>query len=118
MTDLNQIAELRGLVAKATQENLADGGRYFADSYTDLTRCRHEEIGEYQNRHDGPAIEALWNARHALLDAAERVGRLEEAVRAYCDAFDAGTGTVYVEPLMRSLLTDTTHDTAEHGEGE
>jgi hypothetical protein len=139
MTDSNQIAELRGLVAKAT----AATGPWFIGrlkSYRGDTgspcRCVYRGQGETaetrimigggEGEHgaefdcdaDAALIVALVNAAPALLDAAERAGRLEEAVRAYCDAFDAGTGTVYVEPLMRSLLTDTTHDTAQHGEGE
>lgn len=61
--------DLARLSAKATQEDLADGGRYFAESYDDLTQCRHSEIGEYQRSADGELIEALWNAW--------RAGRLE-----------------------------------------
>jgi len=60
--------ELRDLIAKATQEDLSDGGRYFRETYTDLTRCRHEEIGEYQHRHNGPLIEWLWNHRAEIAD--------------------------------------------------
>lgn len=63
-------SELDTLIAKATQESLTDGGRYFQESCDDLTRCRHEEIGEYQNSADGELIEWLWNHRrdiHALL---------------------------------------------------
>lgn len=64
----NDAAELRVLIAKATQEELADGGRYFAETCDDLTRCRHEEIGEYQHSADGDLIEWLWNRRHAIAD--------------------------------------------------
>jgi len=75
------VDRLRELLAKATPEKLTDGGRYFAESCADLTRCRHEEIGEYQNSHDGELIEWLWNNAHALLEQAARVERLEEALR-------------------------------------
>ncbi len=65
---INDGATLRELIAKATQEELADGGRYFAGTCDDLTRCRHEEIGEYQHSADGELIEWLWNRRHAIAD--------------------------------------------------
>lgn len=39
-----------------------------------------------------------------------RVERLEAACQQYLDAFDAGTGTVYVEPVIRQALAgDTNH---------
>lgn len=60
--------ELRSLIAKATAEDLSDGGRYFAETYDDLTRCRHEEIGEYQHATDGELIEWLWNRRNEIAD--------------------------------------------------
>ncbi|NIJ34305.1 hypothetical protein [Sphingomonas oligoaromativorans] len=59
---------LEGLIAKATQEDLTDDGRYFADSFADLTKCHHQEIGEYQHRADGKLIEWLWNQRHSIAD--------------------------------------------------
>jgi hypothetical protein len=43
--EVTRAEELRALIAKATNERLSDGGRYFAESCDDLTRCRHEEIG-------------------------------------------------------------------------
>lgn len=57
------------LTAKATAENLADGGRYFNECFSDLTRCRHGEIGEYQHPADGELIELLWNNRETILIA-------------------------------------------------
>ena len=60
------MTDLATLIASATQEDLADGGRYFADSLCDLTRCRHSEIGEYLDAADGELIEWLWNHRHAI----------------------------------------------------
>ena len=60
-------AELAALIDKATEQDLADGGRYFADSFDDLTRCRHEEIGEYQRPADGQLVQWLWNHRSAIL---------------------------------------------------
>lgn len=59
--------QLDALINKATDEQLADRGRYFADSCDDLTRCRHEEIGEFQHSTDGELIELLWNNRHLIL---------------------------------------------------
>ena len=89
MTDTNAMREqLTALIGKATQEDLTDDGRYFADSLSDLTRCRHGEIGEYENRHDGPLVEWLWNHRSAILallatDRAAGVGE-EALVYANC----------------------------------
>lgn len=60
-------AELERLIDKATDDDLSDGGRYFHDSLDDLTRCRHEEIGEYQRRADGALVEFLWNNRRRFL---------------------------------------------------
>lgn len=75
-TDATVADELRALIAKATNEQLSDGGRYFAESCDDLTRCRHEEIGEYQNAADGELIEWLWNRRSEIADlyATQREG--------------------------------------------
>jgi hypothetical protein len=64
---VREAEELRVLIDKATNEDLADDGRYFAESCDDLTRCRHEEIGEYQNTADGALIEWLWNRRRKIL---------------------------------------------------
>jgi hypothetical protein len=64
---MTNLSELEALVGRATQEDLADGGRYFAESCDDLTKCRHYETGEYQNAADGELIEWLWNHRHSLL---------------------------------------------------
>ncbi len=66
ITCRNRAAELRVLISRATPEHLSDNGRYFGETYTDLTRCRHEEIGEYQHRHDGPLVEWLWNRRDEI----------------------------------------------------
>lgn len=62
------IDELKRLISRATQEDLADGGRYFAESCSDLTRCRHDEIGEYEDKYDGELIEWLWNHRHEIAE--------------------------------------------------
>ena len=74
-TGVTVAEELRALIAKATNERLSDGGRYFAESCDDLTRCRHEEIGEYQHAADGELIEWLWNRRNeiATLYATDRI---------------------------------------------
>lgn len=82
--------QLAALIAKATDEDLADGGRYFAETCHDLTRCRHEETGEYQHATDGELIELLWNNRRTILDSLasqslstdEEVRRLVEAASA------------------------------------
>jgi len=57
--------DLKALAAKATDGDLADGGRYFGGTCVDLTRCNHGDTGEYRNEHDGRLIEALWNAYRA-----------------------------------------------------
>jgi hypothetical protein len=74
------IEELKALEEKATQEKLADGGRYFEGSCDDLTKCRHYETGEYQNEADGKLIEALWNNLPAILSALEAVPVMKEAL--------------------------------------
>jgi len=61
------VADLRRLIDDATDEQLADGGRYFAESCDDLTQCRHSEVGEYQRSADGDLVEWLWNRRHEIL---------------------------------------------------
>lgn len=35
---------------------------------------------------------------------ADTIERQSAALRAYCDAFDNGTGTVYVNPIIRDAL--------------
>jgi hypothetical protein len=47
--------------------------------------------------------------REAAGAVAER-DRLREGIQAYLDAFDAGTGTVYLEPRFRALLTDNSEE--------
>ena len=37
-------------------------------------------------------------------EAADTLRRYREACEAYCKAFDEGTGTVYVEPIIRQAL--------------
>jgi len=70
--------ELRALIAQATDSDLADGGRYFAETCHDLTRCRHGEIGEYQDGSDGDLIEWLWNNRRRILELAEACAGIED----------------------------------------
>lgn len=43
----------------------------------------------------------------AFHDAAARITALENACRAYLDAYDNATGTVYVEPIIREAMKDT-----------
>ncbi len=75
---------LARLKLAATDEDLADGGRYFRESCSNLTECRHDEVGEYQNSSDGELIEELWNAFRR--------------------------GTLIVVPHAVSLVIDTTLD--------
>jgi hypothetical protein len=63
--------ELKGLIAKATNSDLSDGGRYFYDSCSDLCQCGHGDTGEYLHRADGKLIEWLWNHRHEIAKALE-----------------------------------------------
>lgn len=75
MTDLaNRIERLS---AAATREELRDGGRYFAETCDDLTRCRHGETGEYLHGKDGELIELLWNNRAALIAALNAQAEVE-----------------------------------------
>lgn len=68
MTDSTEAArELAALIARATDEDLLDGGRYFDGAMNDLTQCGHGDTGEYRNRHDGALVEWLWNRRHEIL---------------------------------------------------
>ena len=59
--------ELEALIDKATDCDLADEGRYFSETCNDLTSCRHGETGKYNDQHDGPLVEFLWNHRHHYL---------------------------------------------------
>ena len=76
--------EIERLLAAAEDSDLTDGGRYFADTCEDLTRCRHGEIGEYVDPRNGEALEALWNARKAMLTEIRELraenARLKEAL--------------------------------------
>jgi hypothetical protein len=88
-------AALRALIAKATQEDLTDDGRYFAETYADLTRCRHQEIGEYEHSPDGKLVEWLWNKRQVIADllaTAEAVNGAGEREGAYV------AGPIWAEP--------------------
>ena len=62
--DPSRLAEL---IDKATDEDLTDNGRYFDESYRDLTQCGHGDTGEYWHSPDGKLVEFLWNNRHAIL---------------------------------------------------
>ena len=66
-----EATKLRELIAKATDSDLSDGGRYFAETCNDLTNCRHGETGEYQDGHDGDLVEYLWNNRSLIAAALE-----------------------------------------------
>lgn len=72
MIGLDQLRQaLDTAIAKATDSDLTDGGRYFAETCQDLTRCRHGETGEYIDGHDGDLVELLWNNRKAILQLLE-----------------------------------------------
>jgi len=96
--------ELRELIAKATDEDLADGGRYFSQSCDDLTQCRHDEIGEYQRSADGDLIEWLWNRRKEIVSLYEArahsdprpvAGEVREAIIAAITEADGRFGYSY-----------------------
>lgn len=42
-----------------------------------------------------------------LQDAANRITALENACRAYLVAYDGARGTVYVEPIIRAAMEDS-----------
>jgi hypothetical protein len=77
--------ELESLIAKSTDEDLDDRGRYFRETYNDLTQCSHGETGEYGNPSDGRLIEFLWNNRRtfvtALLASVDRSPKGQDAKR-------------------------------------
>ena len=46
-----------------------------------------------------------WHVANAHIEAlTTEVERKDAALQAYLDAFDKGTGTVYVEPIIRAAL--------------
>lgn len=68
-------SEFEALIEGATDEDLADGGRYFSESCFDLTKCGHGDTGEYVSRADGRLVEFLWNHRRQLLALAKARGQ-------------------------------------------
>lgn len=42
----------------------------------------------------------------AMSEAAFRITALENACRAYLEAYDTATGTVYVEPIIRAAMEE------------
>ena len=71
------IADLTAAIAKATGDDLSDVRLCFHESCDDLTRCRHDEIGEYQHSADGELVELLWNNRANFVALLSRIGELE-----------------------------------------
>lgn len=57
----DELNALEALRSRVTEEHLNDDGRYFAETYVDLTQCTHGETGNYRNAADGRAIAILWN---------------------------------------------------------
>lgn len=96
------IKQLAAAIEKADQSDLMDGGRYFVEHLTDLTRCRHGETGEYLREADGQLVELLWNNRHTFLNTLRHVAPLVEAARAYQNAV-----RVYTMPIAGYMgMTD------------
>ena len=93
MTQGFDIDELERLLAAAEDSDLTDGGRYFAETCEDLTRCRHGETGEYVDPRNGEALEALWNARNAILTEIRELraenARLKSEVVSFCGPWAA-----------------------------
>ena len=80
MTDTNALADqIEALAAKATPSPLSDGGYYFSETCSDLTKCSHDETGYYLNDADGDLIAALWNNRETLIAAQRAAERAEAA---------------------------------------
>jgi hypothetical protein len=50
------------------------------------------------------AIEQDFWHEDIMREAASRITALENACRAYLDAYDSATGTVYVEPVIRAVM--------------
>jgi len=71
-------AELEALIAVATDEDLDDRGRYFCESFCDLTQCGHGDTGEYRNPKDGRLVELLWNNRRLFVSALTAIADAEQ----------------------------------------
>lgn len=81
MTDTDALADqIEALAAKATPSPLSDGGYYFSETCSDLTKCSHDETGYYLNDADGDLIAALWNNRETLIAAQRAAERAEQAL--------------------------------------
>lgn len=117
------VADLRKLLATATDEDLTDDGRYFADTFHDLTKCWHGDTGEYQHQPDGKLVEWLWNNRRTIADTidalraerdalAARVADLQTSVVAFgatwavSYARDCGLPTGHLDPVHYDILKD------------
>lgn len=74
-----RLAELR---TKTTDEDLHEDGRYFMEYFNDLTKCWHGDTGNFDNRHDGNMIAALWNAYRSgqLITLADHERAVQAAV--------------------------------------
>lgn len=75
-----------------------DGNKRIVAPFADGTDW--QEAADILRHHVGPALTAATTPGGDLLEQAA----MREAIEAYLAAFDAGTGTVYVEPLMRNAL--------------
>jgi len=75
-------ARLAELTAKTTDEDLHEEGRYFMEYFRDLTHCSHGDSGNFDNRHDGNMIAALWNAYRSgqLITLADHTAAVQAAV--------------------------------------
>ncbi|WP_347091705.1 hypothetical protein [Sphingomonas parapaucimobilis] len=128
-------AELAALIANATDDDLSDDGRYFSESLSDLTQCRHCEIGEYQRPQDGKLVEWLWNKRHVICDMLstraappamdrEAVERAERRLRFIAEHYGPGTSlsisdTNYLLTVLDHVraLSTLSADAIRQGEG-
>lgn len=46
-------------------------------------------------------------AYHSMREAANRIAALENACRAYLEAYDSAAGTVFVEPIIRTVMEES-----------
>lgn len=105
------IRQLAAAIEKADQSDLTDGGRYFVEHLTDLTRCRHGETGEYLCEADGQLVEILWNNRHTFLNTLRHLAPLVEALKPFALIAELDIGDDEVDS---DLFRPLTHNFAPH----
>jgi hypothetical protein len=106
---------LATLIGKATDSDLADGGRYFSDTNNDLCKCGHGDTGEYQNPNDGKLIEWLWNNRNRIFNFLESI-QITSTFRTDTEVQPEKTMHQHLDDADRALEAEQKHSDllAEH----